>query len=135
MLSVINILIEPDPPNFANEAKYYHPFSFLNLNPRIKPSILMQQPSTAEGIHHTPFFSRVPDAFYHHRSDHRKTSLYRACWLVAEAALMTLLLVESSSGSADGGIGGLFKPLFRLLNWQPRQIPSRLGASYEPALP
>lgn len=90
MLSVINILIEPDPPNFANEAKYYHPFSFLNLNLRIKPSIPMQQPSTAEGIHHTPFFSRVPNAFYHHHFDHRNTFLYRSCWLVAEAALRTL---------------------------------------------
>ena len=125
MPTIINILIEPGQPNFADEAKYSHPFSFLNLNPKIKPSIPMQQPSTAKGIHHTPFFSRVPDAFYHRHSDHQKTSLFRSCWLVAEAALRTLLLVESSSGSAGGGIGELCKPLFRLLNWQPRQRPSR----------
>jgi len=125
MLTVIDTLIEPDPPNFVNEAKYFLLFSFWNLNPRIEPSVPMQQPSAVEEIHRTPFFSRVPYAFYHYRSDHRKTSLYRFCWLVAEAALRTLLLAESSSGSAGGGIVDLCKLLFRLLNWQPRQRPSR----------
>ena len=125
MLTVINILIEPDQPNFVNEAIYYHLFSFLNLNLRIKPSVPMQQPSAAEEIHHTPFFSRVPDAFYHRYSDHQKTSLFRSCLLVAEAALRTLLLAESSSGSAGVDIVELCIPLFHLLNWQPRQRPSR----------
>ena len=135
MPAVIDTLIEPDLPNFVNEAKYYLPFSFWNLNLRIKPSVPTQQPSAAEGIHHTPFFSHVQDAFYHRHSDYQKTSLFRSCWLVAEAALRTLLLVESSSGSAGGDIGELCKPLFRLLNWQSRKRPSRLGASYEPELP
>jgi hypothetical protein len=45
--------------------------------------------------------------------------------LVGEAALRTLLLAMSSSGSAGGGIVEQCMPLFRLLNWQPRQRPSR----------
>ena len=131
MPTVVGTLIEPDPPNFANEAKYYLPFSFWNLNLRIKPSVPKQQPSATVGIHHTPFFSRAPCAFYHHHSDRQKTSLSRSCWLVAEAALKTLLRVESSSGPAGGYIMELCIPLSQLLNWQPRQRPSRLGASYE----
>ena len=77
--TVIDTLIEPDPPNFVNEAKYFRPFSFWNLNPRMKPSVPRQQPSATEGIHHTPSFFRAPYAFSHRRSVHRKTSLYRSC--------------------------------------------------------
>jgi hypothetical protein len=82
MPTVTDTLIELDPPNFVNEAKYCHPFSFLNQNPRMKPSVPRQQPSTAEGIHHTLSFSRAPYAFSHRRSAHRKKSLYRSCYLV-----------------------------------------------------
>ena len=91
MATTIDTLIELDPPIFVNEAKYYHPFSFLNLNQRITPSVPMQQPSGAEGIHHTLSFSRVPCVFYHRRSAHRKTSLFRppSYCLVAEEALRT----------------------------------------------
>ena len=84
--TVIDTLIEPDQPNFVNEAKYCHPFSFLNQNLTMKLFVPRQQPSAAEGIHHTLSFSRAPYAFSHRRSAHRKTSLYRSCYLVVEEA-------------------------------------------------
>jgi hypothetical protein len=77
--NVIDTLIEPDQPNFVNEAKYCLPFSFLNLILRMKPSVPRQQPSAAKGIHHTLSFSRAPYAFSHRRAAHQKTSLYRSC--------------------------------------------------------